>query len=659
MATAAAVATVELTLIDRISAPIKRIQARLAAMSKALGFERIAAASKNLGRQIVNLGDGLARTTGRLSSFIGLLGLGSAGAIAGAFGLAKSASDIGSEILDTSYKLGIGAEALQEYRWAAKAAGVDSETLGKGIEKLGINAVLAAKGNKGLAADFKSLGVKLKGPKGQMRGMEAILNDTVGALARIKDPLARNAIAFRIFGKSGVELTKMLADGAEGFARSREEARRLGSVMSERAAEAAKQLGDNIDGLVERLRGIKLMIGVHLLPVMNEMIKNLTGWIDANKGLVRQNIAEWVKKFSDVLRDLMNPSSEIRKKISDLASGFASFLEKIKPVVDFIGGPLVGALGLAAAWIVGPMVAALAVLTLAFVQFGAVILTTPFGWILAGVAAVAACVYVLYQKWDEFVAYWVGLWGRVTDSFDQGFIQGVTTLLMELNPVTHIARGMDAVLEYFTGFSLIDAGSKIAASLGDGIAAGGLVIWRWIDGLMTKFENFGLELGDKLYFAGSAVVNSFLDGLKATWGGVVEWFQSSINGLIGWLPESLQRKLGFEPGATVSPPSAPSVASPVSAPSVPAPISLPAVNAAPAPMRADSVNAGTVQAQTLEIPEPITISRPQQVNAPLNVGGITIYAQSNDPREIAAAVDNVLAKRSAAHAANIQSSLSD
>lgn len=363
-------ATVTLSLIDRVTGPIKRIGARLSALSRRIGLDRIGASISNLGNRIRGLGDGLGATTRRLGSFLGLLGAAGAGAIAGAYGLAKSAADVGAEVFDMAGKLGIGAEQLQEYRFAARMSGVEVAAFDKGVEKLGINAVEASKGNKQMAAAFKALGVQVKGSGGKMRTTEEILDDTMSALSSIEDPLKRNHLAFKVFGKSGVELTKILADGAGGLRSLREEARRTGNVFSADATRAADELGDNVDALKERFVGLKNFIGIQLLPVVNDAVKGMTAWYDANSQLVRSTITEWVKTLGGFIKDLMNPTSELRQGVRDLATGFSEAVALIRPFVDFVGGPLKAVLAVIGLWALAPAISAIALLGLAFGRLG-------------------------------------------------------------------------------------------------------------------------------------------------------------------------------------------------------------------------------------------------------------------------------------------------
>jgi hypothetical protein len=302
---------------------------------------------------------------------------------------------------------------------------------------------------------------------------------------------------------------------------------------------------------------LKTLVGVQLLPVFNEFVVKLRELYDANVDVIRAHLIEWAARLRKVLRDLMNPASELRKSIDEVAAGFMSFVAKVGPVVDWMGGPLCAALGLVAAVTFGPLIAAVANLSVAMIGLGVTIMATPIGWILAGLAAIAAIAYVLYQKWDEFAAYWSGLWGRVKDAFDQGFIQGVATLLMEFNPVTHIMRGINAVIEYFTGVDLGEYGAAMIRTLAAGIDTGTLALAQFITGGVASawaaYEAWWDSFSASVRAAGAEIVNALWEGLKSAWGNVVSWMRGAIADLIGWLPESIQSRLGFTIEGGVSP----------------------------------------------------------------------------------------------------------
>jgi hypothetical protein len=677
-------AEIKLTLVDRVTAGIRRIQARLAALSNRLGFDRIAKAAGNLGNRITGLGSALGRTTTRLGLFAGAIGVGGGAIGVALFGMVKNVADVGAALDELHFKLGIGTEAIQEWHYAAKISGVEAETVNKGLQKLGINAAEASRGNKGLAKDFKSLGVSLKDAHGKMRPMESVLDQTMKQLAKIEDPLRRNQLAFKLFGKSGVDMVKMLSDGTDGLAKLRKEARDSGSIMSERAAALGGDFGDNIDRLMIKLNGLKTFVAVQLLPVFNDAVLGVTEWYDANKMLVRSTIGEWVKSLTKFMRDLVNPTSEIRMQLADVSAGFNSFLTAIKPVVDFVGGPFKAAMLGIALWIGGPLISALAMVGVAFVNLGIVILSTPIGWILAGIAALVAAGYLLYQNWDSVItgisaaweglkSYLAGVWASITAAFDGGFIQGITQLLIEFSPATHIARAIDAIFKYFTGISLIDEGTKLVSSFVDGLNSGLGKVQGWIQELMAAYEKFSTELGFKLYQVGANAISSFLGGLKSMWGSVVSWFKSSVNDLISFLPDSLKTSLGFNVSATggapitggLNTPAMDSLARSVgvnaamSGPRIQMPTPIPSGGGSTGTVETGVVQAGSVQAANLTIPEPLLVHQPQSIDASTSVGSIIVQGGQGTPAEVGAAVRAALAANTEAARQQSLSALSD
>lgn len=675
---AAAEATVRLSLIDRITAPIRRISARIAALGKGLGVDRLGSSFGNLGKKLGALGGALGQTSARLAGFLGLVGVGGAGAVTAMAGLVGSVADLGAELTESSFKLGVGVEALQELRYAAMMNGVEQDTLGKAIEKVGINASAAAHGNKAMAANFKALGVAVKDAEGNMRPVESVLNDTLAALAGIEDPMRRNELAFKLFGKSGVEMTKMLGDGAQGLADMRTEARATGHVISEAAAAMGDEYGDNVDRLTTRLTGLRNLMGVSLLPVLNSLVQRVTEWYDANQGLIRSTITEWAAKFAGVVTDLLDPTSGLRQNIDGLVTGFGDFLGAIQPAIDFVGGPGNAVLLALGAYIGGPLIAAFASLGAAVVTFGATLLATPLGWIIAGIAAVAAGVYLLIENWDAVVAAWNAGWDYISGIFSTFAADVVTWFTVDLGNIA------SAMIDGYLGATqrnwaaVVSWGSSLAA-----MVAG----WFNID----------------LYAVGEAIVQTLLAGLQAAWAGVTKWLDDSIAGITNVMPDWVKQGLGIpvvakvltedemaskarEAGQRASDAAAPmdmvwdsdeekkrraglrgdAFASAEAAelarlraeneklkgPDLSAP------SAIPAPVETPAVEATTVNAAALNVPEPIIANQPQNVDASMSVT-MTVNVASGDSGEVRAAVKAALAEHAASQRSNITSALND
>lgn len=604
---ATADATIKLSLADRVTEGIKRIEARFDRLQKRLSFDRIAKSTQGFMKSLGGLSDGIERTSKRLGMLTSALGLGAGGLAASLINMVGGVAEAGGHLEDLGNRLGIGVESLQAWQYAAKMNGVEAESLNKSIEKIGINASSAARGNKALADEFRGLGVSITDANGKMLPTDKILHKTMMALDRIKDPLKRNEVAFRLFGKSGVDMVQLLMDGGDGLNQWLREAYETGNVIGADVAKAGGEYGDSIDRLMMRLDGLRKFFAVQLLPAFKDVVDTVMGLIDANRQLIKDRLAEWGKRILQVIRDLLNPTSDLRLRIDALADRFNAVGDWLKPLVNRVGS-LNAALIAIGAYIAAPLVTALTLATTAFFNLSAVILTTPFGWILAGVAAVAASVYVLYKKWDDFAAYWSGLWGRIKEAFSVSFLHGVFALLLEFSPVTHIARGLDAVVEYFTGFSLLDAGA--------------------------------------------GVIDSFLDGMKSAWGGLVSWLRESLASLLGWLPKSIRTRLGL--GVDVAP-----VASNLSAKVA----QVGRIDVPPLPSLgsdAAAANDPRVAAVKALTSDPVSASKVTAVDASTHIETLAIQAPPGaDAKEIADAVKRALDDLDAEKRAAMNSALTD
>ncbi|WP_170300968.1 phage tail tape measure protein [Rhodoplanes serenus] len=71
-----------------------------------------------------------------------------------------------------------------------------------------------------------------------------------------------------------------------------------------------------------------------------------------------------------------------------------------------------------------------AVLSRAVVALGAALMTTPVGWVIAGITAIALAAYLIWQHWEPIKAFFAGLWTGITTEADRvwtGLTTGVQT----------------------------------------------------------------------------------------------------------------------------------------------------------------------------------------------------------------------------------------
>lgn len=212
--------------------------------------------------------DGLQSAAGRLNAVLGLVGVGfSLDAIVGGI---KETVDAMDSLGEESQKVGLSVEAWTALQYAAKMSGVEVDTLAGAVSKLNkgmFEAVQNPDGN--LATLFNALGIAVTDADGRLRAADQVIADLAESFARLPDGPEKSALAMEVFGKSGADMVPLLNQGAEGIARLRDEAEKLGVVLSDDAAKAAGEFNDALDKMAERWRGVKLAAAEWLLPAMN------------------------------------------------------------------------------------------------------------------------------------------------------------------------------------------------------------------------------------------------------------------------------------------------------------------------------------------------------------------------------------------------------
>lgn len=254
----------------------------------------------------------------------GLLSLGRA-AVSTASDLVSFGKEVADQLdalNDVAQRTGVSVEALQAYGQAAKLAGIESEAFAKALQKLTINIGKAAGDDKAQKA-FKDLGIafdelRSKSPAEQFEMV-------ADALSRISDPAERAAAAVKLFGKGGIELGPLFTEGPGAMKAMREEAEKLGMVVSEDGVKSIARMNDAIDKVFQTFTAIVAQVVSKLAPVIADMAEQLLGVVRAMGG---ESIANIIVK---VLLDAIDAVAEALVR-------FAQFLDQMVRTI----GPLIG-----------------------------------------------------------------------------------------------------------------------------------------------------------------------------------------------------------------------------------------------------------------------------------------------------------------------------
>lgn len=311
----------------------------------------------------------------------GLAGIAGVFAVSGIVGMIKDTIALGGELNDTSQAIGIGVEALQELRYAAGFAGVAAEDLNGSLGKFSKGMVDAQKTGKGPFADaLRSLKIRMRDLKGET--LDQNLEVIADKFAKMPNGAKKGALAVDLFGKSGRKLIPFLNEGAAGIVKLRNEAQELGVVLDEKTVGELDNLGDDVDRFKLTLTGLKNQAVVTLLPLLQELVAGLLGWIKANKEIIRNTIAGAMQVVVAILKVLGKAFGVVTKII-----GF--FIENSE-----LGKSVLIALGIVLA---------------AFAIKAAIAWIAAFAPVILAIAAIAALVLgvrALIKNWDKI---WIGL----------------------------------------------------------------------------------------------------------------------------------------------------------------------------------------------------------------------------------------------------------
>jgi hypothetical protein len=334
----------------------------------------------------------------------------SAGALAavGALGmLAKNVGNVADRLLDLSDITGATTDAIQEWQYVAKIAGVNTETFTNATEGL-VRRLKDVEGEGSPAVKvLNSLGIASKDSSGQIRNAGTIVDETITKLASLDNVTERNTLGSQLFGGAWKDVAPILSLGAEGIEQLKKEANDLGLVMSNESLQNANAFRQGIVKITSTFEALKNQIGAKLAPLLT-------------------------KTLLPAIENYLIPAFQ---KLSDIVASVIDWFNGLDPIVKKIiavlGGLLVA---------IGPLLVAIG----GIIQFmpilisGFAALISPIGLIVLGIVALTAAIVANWdtvKKWaQDLVNYFIKLYNE--SIFFRGGIEGIIFVFKGLWEVT-------------------------------------------------------------------------------------------------------------------------------------------------------------------------------------------------------------------------------
>lgn len=301
--------------IDRVSAPVSRIQQRLGRFTRSL--------------------EGGLRGVNRLTRSVwGGMRRGFAVAAVAAGALAFSLNGVAAEagaLADQSDRLDFNIEALQEWGFVAEQTGQTAEQFGASLERLARRMGRARSGSGALYGHLRRTDRQLLRQLQTTDDLGEATELIIAAMARAEDPMRRAALASAAFGNSGTKMVNIAKMGADEIAALRREMRENGLVTAQAAADAG-EYSNAVNSLRRAWRGFMTGVLLPLTPILTDLAANTRAWLNANRELAAEQVLIWVQDLAANIEHVITQA----KRIAIAIGIFAAFTAVLRTLIGVL-----------------------------------------------------------------------------------------------------------------------------------------------------------------------------------------------------------------------------------------------------------------------------------------------------------------------------------
>lgn len=230
-------------------------------------------------------------------------------AIAAGTSLVKGTGDVaayGDNIDKMSQKMGISAEAYQEWDAIMQHSGTSIDALKPSMK------TLATQAEKGSDA-FQKLGISEE--EVASLSQEDLFAKVITGLQGMEEGTERTYITSQLLGRGATELGALLNTSAEETQKMRDRVHELGGVMSDDAVKASAQFQDTLQDMSTGFDSLKRNMLSEFLPAITGVMDGLTNLFTGNYDEGIEQISEGVGQAIDKLSEMLPKILEVGKNI--------------------------------------------------------------------------------------------------------------------------------------------------------------------------------------------------------------------------------------------------------------------------------------------------------------------------------------------------------
>lgn len=493
---------------------------------KDLGNEEDTAASKTdkLGDKLKN---GLAAGAKAAAAALAAATAAVTATVAGIVKATGETAEYGDNIDKMSQKLGMSAEAYQEWDFIMQHSGSDIDSMTTSMKKL--SEAVVDQSDKSVKA-FEKLGISMEDAAGMSQ--EELFSATITALQGMESGAERTALATDLLGKSAMELGPLLNTSAEEIEAMRQQVHDLGGIMSDDAVKASAAYQDSLTNMKTAISGASRNITAQFMPALTGMMDGISKIVSGDSSgieLLKSGLRQFTSQLSDLIPQLGETAAELMPVFvgaitdslpmlltaaADILTSLASGIVDALPVIVPVAGDII--LQLAQSLIAMlPQIITVGIQVISELALG--IADAIPDLIPVAVDAILEIVDALIDNIDLLVDAGIKLLIAVAT----GLVQAIPRLIEKV-PVI-VSNLLAAIVSNLP--KLLDAGVQLIGSLAGGI----------------------INAVPKIISAAGHVVSSFWDTLKSLPGKALQWGKD----LIGNIVQGIKDKIGAVKDAVV------------------------------------------------------------------------------------------------------------
>lgn len=219
-------------------------------------------------------------------------------------------AEAGDAIDKNSQKLGISAQAYQEWGFILQHTGADISALKGSMRTLSNTIVDAGNGSKSANEKLSALGLSVKDLNGLSQ--EDQLSLVVSRLQGMENGAERASVANDILGRSAQELAPLLNTSAEDTEAMRQSLHDLGGVMDDEAVQASAHFEDALLDMNTAMDGVKRQAFEDFMPSMSTVMEGVALMVSGDSGAGLAKIGSGVAEFA---KTMITKGAEIVKNL--------------------------------------------------------------------------------------------------------------------------------------------------------------------------------------------------------------------------------------------------------------------------------------------------------------------------------------------------------